>query len=74
MDVHMSERQQRINEIDRLYKKNNPYSQLRAVEAALDNAIDERDHEVVNVIKKAIAPIIAKLERARLMKLCTLTF
>lgn len=74
MDVHMSERQQRLHEIERLYKKNNPYAQLRAVEAALDNAIDERDHEVVDVIKKAISPILAKLERARLLKLCTLTF
>lgn len=74
MDVHMSERQSTLLDIQRLYKKNNPYAQLRAVEAALDDALIERDHEVIDIIKRSIAPILAKLERARLQKLCTLAF
>ena len=45
----------------RLYKLNNPYSQLRAVEAALDDAMMENDREVIDVIRKATNSIVSKL-------------
>ena len=45
----------------RLYKVNNPYAQLRAVEAALDDAIMENDYEVIDVIRKATNSIVSKL-------------
>ena len=45
----------------RLYKVNNPYAQLRAVEAALDNAMMENDREVIDVIRKATNAIVSKL-------------
>ena len=45
----------------RLYKVNNPYAQLRAVEAALDDAIIENDYEVIDVIRKATHSIVSKL-------------
>ena len=43
----------------RLYKLNNPYSQLRAVEAALDDAMMENDREVIDVIRKATNAIVS---------------
>ena len=45
----------------RLYKLNNPYSQLRAVEAALVDAMLENDYEVIDVIRKATNSIVSKL-------------
>ena len=45
----------------RLYKVNNPYAQLRAVEAALDDAMMENDREVIDVIRKATNAIVSKL-------------
>ena len=45
----------------RLYKINNPYAQLRAVEAALDDAMMENDREVIDVIRKATNSIVYKL-------------
>ena len=45
----------------RLYKVNNPYAQLRAVEAALVDAIIENDYEVIDVIRKATHSIVSKL-------------
>ena len=45
----------------RLFKVNNPYAQLRAVEAALDDAIMENDREVIDVIRKATHSIVSKL-------------
>ena len=43
----------------RLYKVNNPYAQLRAVEAALDDAMMENDREVIDVIRKATNAIVS---------------
>ena len=45
----------------RLYKVNNPYAQLRAVEAALVDAMLENDYEVIDVIRKATNSIVSKL-------------
>ena len=47
----------------RLYKINNPFAQLRAVESALDAAIREADDEVIEVIRKATNAIVSKLEK-----------
>ena len=46
------------NPVARLYKKNNPYSQLRAVQAALIDAIHEGDTEVIEIICAAVKPIV----------------
>ena len=45
----------------RLYKINNPFAQLRAVEAALVDAMMENDYEVIDVIRKATNSIVSKL-------------
>ena len=44
--------------IARLYKRNMPYSQLRSVQAALIDAIRENDVEVIEIIARAITPIV----------------
>ena len=47
--------------IARLYKRNFPYSQLRSVQAALIDAIRENDVEVIEIIARAITPIVDML-------------
>ena len=47
--------------INRLYKRNFPYSQLRSVQAALIDAIRENDVEVIEIIARAITPIVDML-------------
>jgi len=47
--------------INRLYKRNMPYSQLRAVQAALIDAIRENDDEVIEIIARTITPIVDML-------------
>ena len=47
--------------IARLYKRNMPYSQMRSVQAALIDAIRENDVEVIEIIARAITPIVDML-------------
>ena len=47
--------------IARLYKRNMPYSHLRSVQAALIDAIRENDVEVIEIIARAITPIVDML-------------
>ena len=47
--------------IARLYNRNMPYSQLRSVQAALIDAIRENDVEVIEIIARAITPIVDML-------------
>ena len=46
----------------RLFKRNSPYSHLRAVQAALVDAIHEGDHDVINIIFENVKPIVELLK------------
>ena len=50
------------NAMTRLFKLNSPYSHLRAVQAALVDAIHEGDQEVVNIIFENVKPIVELLK------------
>ena len=50
------------NAMTRLFKRNSPYSHLRAVQAALVDAIHEGDQEVINLIFENVKPIVELLK------------
>ena len=50
------------NAMTRLFKRNSPYSHLRAVQAALVDAIHEGDNDVINIIFENVKPIVELLK------------